>query len=82
MTKFFESQMDEMLKGFFHSFDSFDNGHSHNMIIAPFDDHYQSQQPRGKSLRDQFLKSGYDLPNESEPKQDQNLDGKWVELNS
>lgn len=98
MTKFFESQMEDMLKSFFHGFDSFDNGQSpgikgffndfngfdngqnSGMVIVPFGDSQQEPSSKGGNLRDQFLKPGYDMLKENEPREDRDLDGKSVEF--
>ncbi|XP_015603977.1 HCLS1-associated protein X-1 [Cephus cinctus] len=80
ITKFFETEMDNMLKGFF-------SGFGQGEITSPFgNDEVFKALPHGKpqrkeNLRDEFLKPGYEQPaldqsGFSKPKVDADLDGK------
>ncbi|XP_043270868.1 HCLS1-associated protein X-1 [Venturia canescens] len=76
MTRYFESQMDNMLKNFFHGF-----GQGFGNAIENFEDNGSLPAlpaPQPKSLRESFLKPGYEYPQSKEsgaPKLDHDLDG-------
>ncbi|XP_076247128.1 uncharacterized protein LOC143187064 [Calliopsis andreniformis] len=68
ITKYFESQMDNILKTFMFGFN--DRGFDSSVNVFPF------APPQKESLRDRMLKSGDSNFNQPEQKRDTDLDGK------
>ncbi|XP_022902923.2 HCLS1-associated protein X-1 [Onthophagus taurus] len=79
MQKYFEKQMEDMLKNFgFHHDDSFFGFSDRNSVGTQFGDFLEGsdEPPQGNSLRDQFLKPGYHVPNaDVQKRSDDDVDG-------